>query len=164
MVSRDGDDRVSCSSLCDIGTCRGAATFARETAIGDDRIGIGGALGTASDRSFVVVHITTAAAGPSTWAPGGVYIGGGPVYVIPAPSNGNGTYVEPTYGYGYGVPEPTPYLAVGSKNWSEVEFPAPAREFPVLCRKFPVYTQKIPCSVGARGLGSNWGPFGVQRL
>ena len=43
-------------------------------------------------------------------APGGVYIGGGPVYVIPAPSNGNGTYVEPT-GYGYGVPEPTPYLA-----------------------------------------------------
>jgi len=43
-------------------------------------------------------------------APGGVYIGGGPVYVIPAPSNGNGTYVEPT-AYGYGVPEPTPYLA-----------------------------------------------------
>jgi hypothetical protein len=37
--------------------------------------------------------------------------GGGPVYVIPAPSNGNGTYVEPTYGYGYGAPEPTPYLA-----------------------------------------------------
>jgi hypothetical protein len=41
-------------------------------------------------------------------APGGVYIGGGPVYVIPAPSNG--PYVEPTYGYGYGLPGPAPYL------------------------------------------------------
>jgi hypothetical protein len=55
-------------------------------------------------------HITTAAAQSVYVAPGGVYIGGGPVYVIPAPSNGNGTYVEPT-AYGYGVPEPTPYLA-----------------------------------------------------
>ena len=56
-------------------------------------------------------HITTAAGQSVYVAPGGVYIGGGPVYVIPAPSNGNGTYVEPTYGYGYGAPEPTPYLA-----------------------------------------------------
>jgi hypothetical protein len=55
-------------------------------------------------------YITTAAAQSVYVAPGGVYIGGGPVYVIPAPSNGNGTYVEPT-AYGYGVPEPTPYLA-----------------------------------------------------
>ena len=52
-------------------------------------------------------HITTAAGQSVYVAPGGVYIGGGPVYVIPAPSNGNGTYVEPT-AYGYGVPEPTP--------------------------------------------------------
>jgi hypothetical protein len=56
-------------------------------------------------------HITTATAQSVYVAPGGVYIGGGPVYVTPAPSNGNGTYLEPTYGYGYGVPEPTPYLA-----------------------------------------------------
>ena len=66
-------------------------------------------------------HITSAAAQSVYVAPGGVYIGGGPVYVIPAPSNGNGygnaygygngTYVEPIYGYGYGVQEPTPYLA-----------------------------------------------------
>ena len=42
-------------------------------------------------------HITTAAGQSVYVAPGGVYIGGGPVYVIPAPSNGNGTYVEPTY-------------------------------------------------------------------
>ena len=54
-------------------------------------------------------HITAAAAQSVYVAPGGVYIGGGPVYVIPAPSNGNGTYVEPTYGYG--VPRPTPYVA-----------------------------------------------------
>ena len=43
-------------------------------------------------------HITTAVGQSVYVAPGGVYIGGGPVYVIPAPSNGNGTYVEPTYG------------------------------------------------------------------
>jgi hypothetical protein len=55
-------------------------------------------------------HITNAAAQSVYVAPGGVYIGGGPVYVIPAPSNGNGTYVEPT-AYGYGVPQPAPYLA-----------------------------------------------------
>jgi hypothetical protein len=56
-------------------------------------------------------HITTAAAQSVYVAPGGVYIGGGPVYVIPAPNNGNGTYVEPTYGNGYGLPGPAPYLA-----------------------------------------------------
>ena len=39
-------------------------------------------------------HITTAAGQSVYVAPGGVYIGGGPVYVIPAPSNGNGTSVE----------------------------------------------------------------------
>jgi hypothetical protein len=56
-------------------------------------------------------HITTAAAQSIYVAPGGVYIGSGPVYVIPQPGNGNGTYVEPADGYGYGEPEPTPYLA-----------------------------------------------------
>src|SRR5262249_4896419 len=50
-------------------------------------------------------HVTTAAAQSVYVAPGGVFIGGGPVYVVPAPS----TYAEPIYGYG--VPEPTPYLA-----------------------------------------------------
>src|SRR5262245_50417597 len=37
-------------------------------------------------------------------APGGVYVGGGPVYVIPAPNNGAAPYVAPTYGYEYGPP------------------------------------------------------------
>jgi hypothetical protein len=37
-------------------------------------------------------------------APGGVYIGGGPVYVTPAPNNGPGPYLAPSYGYGYGPP------------------------------------------------------------
>jgi len=50
-------------------------------------------------------HITTAPAQSIYVAPGGVFIGGGPVYVNPAPS----TYAEPIYGYG--VPAPTPYLA-----------------------------------------------------
>ena len=62
-------------------------------------------------------HITTANAQSVYVAPGGVYIGGGPVYVIPAPSNGNGNYVEPIYdyengyGYGNGGLEPSPHLA-----------------------------------------------------
>jgi len=62
-------------------------------------------------------HITTANAQSVYVAPGGVYIGGGPVYVIPAPSNGNGNYVEPIYeygngyGYGNGGLGPPPYLA-----------------------------------------------------
>jgi hypothetical protein len=37
-------------------------------------------------------------------APGGVYIGAGPVYVIPAPNNGAAPYPSPTYGYDYGPP------------------------------------------------------------
>src|SRR5215475_9403303 len=120
MVSRHKLDRVSYSTLFVIGTCRGAATFARVTVIGDDRHRVWWG---SRYRSFSMnyrllalaiaalssAHITTAAAQSVYVAPGGVYIGGGPVYVIPAPSNG--TYVEPTYGYGYGVPEPTPYLA-----------------------------------------------------
>jgi len=43
-------------------------------------------------------------------APGGVYIGGGPVYVIPAPNNGPTAYPAPPYGYGPPaavVPAPT---------------------------------------------------------
>jgi hypothetical protein len=44
-----------------------------------------------------------------------VYIASGTVYVMPAPSNGNGSYIEPVYdygnGYGNGVLEPAPYPA-----------------------------------------------------
>jgi hypothetical protein len=97
--------------------------FARTTTIGNDRHRV--LVGLQATGSFNMnyrllalaitalssAHITTAAAQSVYVAPGGVYIGGGPVYVTPAPSNGNGTYVAPTYGYGYGVPEPTPYVA-----------------------------------------------------
>jgi hypothetical protein len=97
--------------------------FARMTTIGNDRHRV--LVGLQATGSFNMnyrllalaitalssAHITTAAAQSVYVAPGGVYIGGGPVYVTPAPSNGNGTYVAPTYGYGYGVPEPTPYVA-----------------------------------------------------
>lgn len=64
MVSQHGRDRVSYSTLFDIGTCRGAATFARATAIGDDRhrdrwdsstgASVELPITRASDRSFVV--------------------------------------------------------------------------------------------------------------
>ena len=47
-------------------------------------------------------------------APGGVYIGGGPVYVTPAPNYGAAPYVAPSYGYDYGPPAvvaPAPVVA-----------------------------------------------------
>ncbi len=53
-------------------------------------------------------QIATADAQSVYVAPGGVYIGGGPVYVLPGNGNGNGGYVEPTLG---GVVGATPYLA-----------------------------------------------------
>src|SRR5215471_1186530 len=61
-------------------------------------------------RSFVLaiaafssVHVAGANAQSVYVAPGGVYIGGGPVYVIPAP-NGAAPYAAPSYGYEYGPP------------------------------------------------------------
>ena len=46
-----------------------------------------------------LMHIGNANAQSVYVAPGGVYIGGGPVYVIPAPNNG-APYLAPPYGYG----------------------------------------------------------------
>jgi hypothetical protein len=85
-------------------------------------------------------HITTAAAQPVYVAPGGVYIGGGPVYVIPAPSNGIGTYVEPTYGVGYGVVDPTPYLA------------------PTVVAPGAGYVAAAPYGLNGNGYGYGYGP------
>jgi hypothetical protein len=50
------------------------------------------------------MHVSSADAQSVYVAPGGVYVGGGPVYVIPAPNNGPAPYVAPTYGYEYGPP------------------------------------------------------------
>ena len=54
--------------------------------------------------AFSSMHIANANAQSVYVAPGGVYIGAGPVYVIPAPNNGAAPYVAPTYGYEYGPP------------------------------------------------------------
>jgi len=59
--------------------------------------------------AFSSMHVASADAQSVYVAPGGVYIGGGPVYVIPAPNNGAAPYgappyVAPTYGYEYGPP------------------------------------------------------------
>src|SRR5215831_4133856 len=54
--------------------------------------------------AFSSMHVASADAQSVYVAPGGVYVGGGPVYVIPAPSNGAGPYVAPSYGYEYGPP------------------------------------------------------------
>src|SRR5437870_7819865 len=50
------------------------------------------------------IHVASADAQSVYVAPGGVYVGSGPVYVIPAPNNGAPRYVAPTYGYEYGPP------------------------------------------------------------
>jgi hypothetical protein len=49
--------------------------------------------------AFASIYATSANAQPVYVAPGGVYIGGGPVYVTPAPA----PYAESSYGYGYGT-------------------------------------------------------------
>jgi hypothetical protein len=54
--------------------------------------------------AFSSMHVSSADAQSVYVAPGGVYVGGGPVYVIPAPNNGPAPYVAPTYGYEYGPP------------------------------------------------------------
>jgi hypothetical protein len=54
--------------------------------------------------AFASMHVASAEAQSVYVAPGGVYIGAGPVYVTPAPSNGGAPYVAPTYGYEYGPP------------------------------------------------------------
>ena len=54
--------------------------------------------------AFSSMHVAGADAQSVYVAPGGVYVGGGPVYVIPAPNNGAPPYVAPTYGYEYGPP------------------------------------------------------------
>jgi hypothetical protein len=50
--------------------------------------------------AFSSLHVASADAQSVYVAPGGVYIGAGPVYVIPAPNNGAAPYVTPSYGYG----------------------------------------------------------------
>ena len=58
------------------------------------------------------IHVAGADAQSVYVAPGGVYIGGGPVYVTPAPGNWPAPYPAPTYGYGYGPPAVAPAPAI----------------------------------------------------
>jgi hypothetical protein len=69
--------------------------------------------------AFSSMHVASADAQSVYVAPGGVYIGAGPVYVTPAPNNGAAPYVAPTYGYEYGRPTvvaPAPALTVYGPN------------------------------------------------
>ena len=60
-------------------------------------------------------HVADANAQSVYVAPGGVYIGGGPVYVTPAPANVPTPYAAPTYGYGYAPPAAVvPAPAIGA--------------------------------------------------
>jgi hypothetical protein len=62
--------------------------------------------------AFSLITVTAAEAQSVYVAPGGVYVGGGPVYVTPAPNNWPTPYAAPTYGYGYGPPAVVPPPAV----------------------------------------------------
>lgn len=64
--------------------------------------------------AFSSIQVADANAQSVYVAPGGVYIGGGPVFVTPAPSNFPTPYAAPTYGYGYAPPAvvaPPPLVA-----------------------------------------------------
>src|SRR5262245_34521072 len=81
--------------------------------------------------AFSSMHVASADAQSVYVAPGGVYVGGGPVYVIPAPNNGAAPYVAPTYGYEYGPPAvvaPAPTIVAPTAGYYEppaVVAPAP---------------------------------------
>jgi hypothetical protein len=49
--------------------------------------------------AFSSLHVASADAQSVYVAPGGVYVGAGPVYVIPAATNGAAPCVAPTNGY-----------------------------------------------------------------
>ena len=60
-------------------------------------------------------------------APGGIYIGGGPVYVIPAPNNAPAAYLAPPYGYGppAAVAPAPPIEAPTLYGWNEGYYDSP---------------------------------------
>ena len=74
-----------------------------------------------------LMHIGNANAQSVYVAPGGVYIGGGPVYVIPAPNNAPAAYLAPPYGYGppAAVAPAPPIEAPTLYGWNEGYYDSP---------------------------------------
>jgi hypothetical protein len=86
--------------------------------------------------AFASICATSANAQSVYVAPGGVYIGGGPVYVTPAPAPyaapAYGPYAAPSYGYGYAPPPvvaPAPAIVAPTAVY-EAPFSAYAAELP----------------------------------
>jgi len=78
--------------------------------------------------AFSSIYVASAGARSVYVAPGGVYVGGGPVYVIPAPNDGAAPYAAPTYGYEYGPPAvvaPTPAIVAPTTDGPDAGYYAP---------------------------------------
>lgn len=117
--------------------------------------------------AFSSMHVASADAQSVYVAPGGVYIGGGPVYVIPAP-NGPTPYAAPTYGYEYGygygspaVPGPAvvaPTAAYGlNGGYYDAPFPPYAGASPRPPVAVPYYGNYGNGRCAARyGYGQRW--------
>ena len=86
--------------------------------------------------AFSSLHVTAADAQSVYVAPGGVYIGAGPVFVTPAPHTYPAPYAAPTYGYAPpavvapppAIVAPAPTVYVPSVGYYDV--PAYAAELP----------------------------------
>jgi|SRR5215470_4319701 len=98
-------------------------------------------------------------------APGGVYIGGGPVYVTPAPNIAPGPYVAPSYGYEYGPPAPVappalvaPTVVYGPNGgyYDSPPLSAYASELPPRPPAAVPYGGGSRCVIRSDGYGRRW--------
>jgi hypothetical protein len=97
-------------------------------------------------------------------APGGVYIGAGPVYVTPAPNLAPGPYAAPTYGYEYGPAPVAPPPAVVAPTtvygpnggYYDAPLSAYAAELPPRPPLAVPYNGGTRCVIRSDGYGRRW--------
>ena len=96
-------------------------------------------------------------------APGGVYIGAGPVYVTPAPGIAPAPYAAPTYGYEYGPVAPVPPAVVApttvygpNGNYYDAPLSAYASTVPPRPPLAVPYGAGGRCVIRSDGYGRRW--------